>query len=538
MSRVIILCALAAVTVAIGPLPSMPTQGSVWPKPYREEKGNDVFYFNYLEDFAFAFPDHSCRLMFKAIRRCFHYMMTLANIVKKAKHPANKTHDIWHNDLRKSKPEPALYLALSLTQPCETHPHADMDESYNLTVSHGYKSKLTSASIWGIIRGLESYSQLFYISDDYQEVRINATTIYDYPQYSHRGILVDTSRHYLSMDTMHKLLDGMATNKMNVLHWHIVDDQSFPYKSKKFPELSKEGSYFPSLLYNTTDIMQIIEYARIHGIRIILEIDTPGHVTSWGLSHPEIMTQCKESGRRPLNPVKNETYDLLRELFREAQDMLPERFLHLGGDDVLEECWTEDPTTQQYMKEHKMSTDDLYGLYMNNTMKLLKNDTIPIMWEEAYFNKKTDMTNTVVQLRKRNAGMVEMIKKHIKVIYSTDWSLGEDLGQRFDYYYKFEPRLIAYKSTGDHSLDKYIIGGEACMWGDMVNDNNFLSSLFPRASGPAEVLWSATEGKVPEDAFNRIEEQACRMLRRGYPAEPPSGPGSCTTLKNIVKPTH
>ncbi|XP_049876930.1 beta-hexosaminidase subunit beta-like [Pectinophora gossypiella] len=525
MSRVIILCALAAVTVALGPLPSTPTQGSVWPKPYREEKQDKVFFYDYTDYFVTQLNSTTCqKILLRALDRSYTNWHKLAKIVAK-NHP---------------KPNSTLpsmnILRVLVTQPCDDndYPHADMDESYNLTVGTvTNESSLKSASLWGIMRGLETFSQLFYISDDYSEVRINATKIYDHPQYSHRGIMVDTSRHYLSLNTMYKLLDTMSTNKMNVLHWHLVDDQSFPYKSKKFPELSKEGAYYPTMTYKKSAIRKIFRYARRRGIRIFPEIDTPGHVTSWGLSHPEIMTQCKESHRRPLNPVKNETYDLLRELFREVQDMLPDRYFHLGGDDVLEECWTEDPITQQYMKEHQMSTDDLYGLYMNNTMKLLKNDTIPVMWEEAYFNKKTNMTNAVVQTRKFKTGMAEMIKKHINVIYSTEWSLGEDLAKRFDDFYKFEPRLIAYDATGDHSLDKYIIGGEACMWGEMVDDSNILSRIFPRASAVAEVLWSVTNGTIPDDLFNRMEEHACRMRRRGYPAEPPSGPGSCTTPDNI-----
>ncbi|XP_049876925.1 beta-hexosaminidase subunit beta-like [Pectinophora gossypiella] len=529
MSRVIILCALAAVTVALGPLPSMPTRGSIWPKPYSEQKGNVVYVMGAGFDLEMIGCAFMGEIQLDSISKNMFNLLELAYKVKK------NQQDI--DELPKSSNLPVMnYLTTILMQPndCDTYPHADMDESYNLTVKR--RAVLKANTVWGIIRGLESFSQLFYMSDDYKEVRINATTIYDYPQYSHRGIMVDTSRHYLSMDTMHKLLDGMATNKMNVLHWHIADDPSFPYKSKKFPELSEKGHYYPSMTYNRSEIWEIVKHARRGGIRVILEMDTPGHVTSWGLSHPEIMTQCKEIGPRPLNPVKNETYELLRGLFREVQDILPERYLHLGGDEVFKDCWTEDPITQQYMKEHNMSTDDLYGLYMNNTMKLLKEYTVPVMWEEAFFNKKTNMTHAVVQAWRPNSNIAEIIKTHTKVIFSSEWHLDNDLTKRFDDFYKIDPRQIAYNATGDHSLDKYIIGGEACMWGEMVDDNNILSRIFPRASGVAEALWSGTNGTVPDEAFNRMEEQACRMLRHGYPAAPPSGPGFCITIKNVIKP--
>ncbi|XP_049876908.1 beta-hexosaminidase subunit beta-like [Pectinophora gossypiella] len=527
MSRVIILCALASVTVALGPFKS-PIQGNVWPKPFSEEKGYVLYKF--IGNFFFWPTQYDCERLKNATDKASWRIKNLLRMVYKY------NQDAGNSDTFKNINLPVVWkFYIHLKQPCEAYPHADMDESYNLTI--GTITKLTSNSIWGMIRGLETFSQLFYISDDFSDVLVNSTIIYDYPQYRHRGILVDTSRHYLSMDTMHKLLDGMATNKMNVLHWHMVDDQSFPYKSEKFPELSKEGAYYPSLTYDKNDVEEIIDYAAQQGIRVIPEFDTPGHVTSWGLSHPEIMTQCRETAWlwRPLNPVKNETYDLLRELFREVQDMFPERYFHLGGDEVFKSCWQDDPITQQYMKEHNMSTDDLYGLYMNNTMKLLKNGTVPIMWEEAYFNNKTDMINATVQAWRSNSNMAEMIKRHINVIYSTGWYLDSNLTKRFDDFYKFEPRLIAYDATGDHSLDKYIIGGEACMWGEMVDDSNILSRIFPRASAVAEVLWSVTNGTVPDDLFNRMEEHACRMIQDGYPAAPPSKSGFCITMDNVVK---
>lgn len=146
---------------------------------------------------------------------------------------------------------------------------------------------------------------------------LNETEIADEPRFSHRGLLIDTSRHFINMYTLIQILDGMAYNKLNVFHWHIVDDHAFPYVSKRFPELSQKGAYDQSMIYSQDDVAKIIESARIRGIRVMAEFDTPGHTRSWGASHPEILTECGGfyAGRYgPLNPIKQETYTFLNEL--------------------------------------------------------------------------------------------------------------------------------------------------------------------------------------------------------------------------------
>lgn len=106
---------------------------------------------------------------------------------------------------------------------------------------------------------------------------IRDTKIEDFPRFRHRGVLVDTARHYIKKETIFQIMRGMEMNKMNVFHWHMTDDQSFPFESKYFPELSEKGAFHPTLVYTHTDVQDIIEFGRQRGIRVIPEFDVPGN---------------------------------------------------------------------------------------------------------------------------------------------------------------------------------------------------------------------------------------------------------------------
>ena len=140
------------------------------------------------------------------------------------------------------------------------------------------------------------------------------------------------------MPVLQALLDTMPFAKINVLHWHIVDSQSFPFGVPSHPELAHFGAWSPQERYSPRDIQDIVERARQRGIRVVVEIDTPSHAASWCPGRPGVcpLPTCTQ----PLNPATEDTFHLITDIFRDitggvrGSGLFPDNMLHLGGDEV------------------------------------------------------------------------------------------------------------------------------------------------------------------------------------------------------------
>lgn len=308
---------------------------------------------------------------------------------------------------------------------------------------------------------------------------MNQTAITDSPCFPHRGLLVDTSRHFIHTAILQKILTGMSYNKLNVFHWHIVDDQSWPYVSKTFPELSRQGAYHSGYIYTQTDVARIIEYARLRGIRVLIEFDSPGHTRALGESHPEVLTPCHgqyEGMYGPVDPTKNSTYVFMQQLFKELIEVFPDNFIHLGADEVGYECWSTNQDIQNYMKMKGYSHyDQLQSEYVEKVLEMVNGlNATAIVWQEAFTSGLKLRNDTVVHawIGDGLRIMADSTKAGYRALLSAGWYLDHlQFSSDFIKMYNVDP--LNFRGTDQQK--SLVLGGEACMWSEMVDDSSIMT---------------------------------------------------------------
>jgi hexosaminidase len=282
-----------------------------------------------------------------------------------------------------------------------------VDESYGLTISTNGEATISAVSSIGILRALETFTQLFYTYSTgnayytpYAPVRIT-----DSPVFPHRGVLLDTSRNYYSVSAILRTIDGCAASKLNVLHLHATDSQSWPLVIPSLPELSAKGAYRSDLVYTPADLKQIQEYGVARGVEVIYEIDQPGHISSLGWSYPELLTaynfepyteMCAEPpcGQISLN---NSAVDPFLDTLMD--DLLPRlypysAYFHCGGDEINANDSAIDPAVGTN------ASDVVAALLQTYTDKsfarVRKAGLTPMVWEEIPLDWNVTLGSDVV----------------------------------------------------------------------------------------------------------------------------------------------
>eukprot|EP00823_Brevimastigomonas_motovehiculus_P005717 TRINITY_DN425_c0_g1_i1.p1 TRINITY_DN425_c0_g1~~TRINITY_DN425_c0_g1_i1.p1 ORF type:complete len:546 (-),score=138.66 TRINITY_DN425_c0_g1_i1:312-1709(-) len=403
-----------------------------------------------------------------------------------------------------------------------------VDESYELSVSES-GSVLSANTVWGALRGLESFSQLVKTKNSQIIVENAPFDIHDAPRFSWRGLMIDTSRHFLPKQLLFHIIDSMSYNKMNALHMHWVDSQSFPIQSLLYPQLAAKGSYqYPEASYTQADIRDIVAYARLRGVRVIPEIDVPGH-GGWGYGMPELIP-CK--GGDIMDPTMDSTYAFLGKFLGEFFSLFPDQYIHLGGDECFYSfsCWDSTPRIVQWKKDHgSMSNHDLEVYFWKRMLAEIVpglNKTLMVWADDALSIPMAMLpANAAGEVWQGTKTMLPVTASSRKAMLSGPWYLDQQTPagtanylwvDTWKNFYKADP-IVSGMSDAQQKL---VIGGEGCMWGEQVDSFVFDERVWPRASAIAERLWSPASKNSTDEAEPRLMEWACRMQTRGVFASP------------------
>lgn len=377
------------------------------------------------------------------------------------------------------------------------------DESYELTVT-GSGAKITAPTPLGALHGLQTFLQLVQITP--KGFAVPAVTIKDQPRFPWRGTLIDVSRHFIPIDVLKRNLDGMEAVKMNVLHWHLSDDQGFRAESKKFPKLTGMGS--EGKFYTQEEIRDLLAYAHDRGIRVIPEFDTPGHSRSWFVGYPELasnpgpFTVENENGASSVtDPTREETYKFMDKFVEEMGKLFPDQFFHIGGDEVDPKYWDSNPKIQAFKEAHGMKTDaDLQAYYNQRLEKILaKHHKTMVGWDEILHPDLPK--DIVVQSWRGQQSLAAAAQQGYRGLLSYGYYL--DLMWPTSRHYATDPMSGAAANLTPEQK-KLILGGESCQWAEWVTPENIDSHIWPRNAAIAERLWSPQEVTDVNSMYTRM----------------------------------
>jgi hexosaminidase len=392
------------------------------------------------------------------------------------------------------------------------------DESYAIEVTDR-QARLRAAEGTGALRGLETLLQL--VSSDRAGAFVPAVRIDDRPRFRWRGLLVDAARHWMPVGVVKRNLDGMAGVKLNVLHWHLTEDQGFRVESRKYPKLHSLGS--DGLFYTQDQIREVVAYAAARGIRVIPEFDMPGHVTSWLVGHPELAaapgpyTIARTWGvfDAAFDPTREEVYRLLDGFLGEMAALFPDEYLHIGGDENEGKQWAANAAIQAFMKKQGLADAHALQAYFNRRVSaiLRKHGKKMVGWDEILHPDLPK--DIVVQSWRGQESLATAARQGYQGLLSNGWYL--DLMETTARHYLVDPVPVGSTLTTEETAR--VLGGEACMWAEYVSPDTVDSRIWPRLGAVAERLWSpATVADVP-DMYRRLAVLSVRLEELGLEHE-------------------
>ncbi len=408
----------------------------------------------------------------------------------------------------------------------------------------------------GVFYAFQTLRQLLPISAyklANKEVKIPTCVIKDYPRFEWRGLMLDVSRHFFSVDEVKAYIDKMSEYKFNVLHWHLTDDEGWRIEIKSLPKLTEVGAWrvkrygrfgvtrkVPQAneatddggFYTQKEVKDIIEYAQNKNITIVPEIDMPGHCMALLAAYPELSTRKEKKYVNPgakfsewysggrfemlientLNPSDEKVYEFADKVFKEIAELFPAPYIHTGGDECYHGYWDKSKDVQKFMKKNKIANGhELQSYFVGRIAKIIKKyDKIMVGWDEILDGKLNK--NTVVMSWRGMKHGIKAAGKGYKVVMSPttyaylDYTQGDhslenpiyaDL--KLEKTYKFEP-------VPENIDPQFILGAQANLWTEAVPTMQFAFYMtYPRAFAISETAWSKPQSKNWNNFIKRTE---------------------------------
>ncbi|MGE0625930.1 MAG: beta-N-acetylhexosaminidase [Pseudomonadales bacterium] len=411
------------------------------------------------------------------------------------------------------------------------------DEGYWL-VADDAGLYVDAASEWGVLWGLVTLGQLVAADGTIPHIAVD-----DRPRFPWRGLLLDPARHFLPAADVLRTLDGMACCKLNVLHLHLSDDQGFRFPVPALPKLASRDAY------TAQELAAVVSHAADLGIRVVPEIDMPGHVTSWLTAYPELgarqvgLTERFGVHGACLDPSSEAVYDAIGRVLDALVAVFPDECVHIGGDEVSPGWWSEDPNVRALMDRESLPDVKAVQGYFNRRVGAMvaQRGRRVVAWDEVL--EAGCPGDWIVQAWRGATLRDRVLAAGNRVLVSAPYYL--DLHYPVDVHYGFDPAapqaaLVAREDElltdprfapvaegmrwAGHwrqgaiereppSNDPALLGGEACLWGELVAPAVLDTRLWSRLPAVAERFWSTADRMDADRLYPRLDRFLDGTLR-------------------------
>jgi len=382
----------------------------------------------------------------------------------------------------------------------------------------------------GIMHGIQSLRQIVPINENIssKKISINCLEIHDFPRFKWRGLLLDCCRHFMQKDFVKRYIDLLAFHKMNILHWHLTEDQGWRIEIEKYPKLTEIGAWRENKdgekyggFYTKKDIREIVLYAENRGIEIVPEIELPGHSVAAIASYPHlsctgdsIKVETDWGVFKDIYCAGNDSvFTFLEDVLEEVIELFPSKYIHIGGDEAPKYHWENCSKCQKRIINNNLKGEhELQSYFIKRISDFLKTkNKVLIGWDEIIEGGIPE--NAIIQSWRGMEGGIVAAKNQNQAIMSptSHCYFDYDLDAiNLEKVYSFEP----IPKELSQSESKFIIGGECNMWSERAPQELIDSKVFPRILAMSEVLWSEKEKDYTEFS-NRIEKHYPKLDKLG-----------------------